>query len=210
MVNKIINERKCCAVLTLALLTLAGCLHGNGKIPVETVTVSDYIFTETSAGPFRLGDPLPGASSTCPYEVKKMSRTRMVEGTFEETVYWVYEDGELLMEILPSYDHKIERYVDLIGEIMIISERFRTEEGIGVSSTIGEFLSSYPEYRLWYTYVSDRYVIQPEGSSFQFLLCGQDFSGFPDSSGDMTEMDISGFKEDAAVQSIRLFRLTCE
>lgn len=70
-------------------------------------------------------------------------------------------------------------------------------------------MAAYPDLKIWYSYVSDIYVIEtPRLDKIQFLLDGNDFikEGGPDFDNDMTILQPSEFKKDRN-QSNQNFRL---
>ncbi|HET8754341.1 MAG TPA: hypothetical protein VFM59_08260, partial [Salinimicrobium sp.] len=92
-----------------------------------------------------------------------------------------------------------------IGEIIIHSEEFKTKEGIGVNSTLEEFLKTYSESEIWFTYVSDRYVVESPEIEAQFILNKEDFTGEVEIKSAQVTLKPSDFKQGARIEKIRLF-----
>ena len=89
------------------------------------------------------------------------------EGPSEETSYVVSGKGVDLLTILPEYDYDTGNYTENIGEIIVLYDKFRTMDNIGVNSTIEEFQKAYPDFKLWYTYVSGIYRSEEHTSELQ-------------------------------------------
>jgi len=126
------------------------------------------------------------------------------EGPFEETIYVVSEKGVDQLNILPEYNYETGNYTENIGEIVVLSDKFRTIENIGVNSTIEEFQKAYPNFKLWYTYVSGMYVMETNQLEAQFILNTDDFIGKLNIQGDKTTLKKSDFKTNSKVLKIRI------
>jgi hypothetical protein len=139
------------------------------------------------------------------YTIKESKETRMTEeGPEEETLYTVSNDNGELVVLKPGFDIESGAVTGMIGEIVVKSTEIKTDKGIGVGSTISEFTAAYPNHRVWYTYVSDMYVIESDDEKAQFLLNKDDFTGKLDIKGDMTTLKVSDFKPEAKITSIRV------
>ncbi len=170
------------------------------KKVAETV---NYRISDKSAGDFKIGDPVPSLSSE-PLNIKSETRTETAEGeTYEETFYMVSQNGEALLELLPGYDETGDQ-TNNIGEIVVFSAQFKTDKGIGTGATLEEFIKTYPQYKLWYTYVSGMYVVETEGLAVQFILNGDDFTGKAEITSDMIMLNPSDFKPNAKIVKLRI------
>jgi hypothetical protein len=163
--------------------------------------------SDGKVGNFSIGQKMPGATKR--YSMETVTETRAVEGgKVTETYYILYADpgesGE--KHLILKYGHDSEGETDKIGEILVFDEEYQTGEGIGVGSTIGEFMETYPDYEIWYTYVSDRYVIQNSKSSIQFLLDESGFTGEKQIQSEMTPLKASDFKENTRIEKIRVYK----
>jgi len=171
----------------------------------ETTIDNQYLIKQHQAGIFLIGKPIPFPQSSDNYVVRKEKQVRMTEeGPFEETIYVVSEKGVDLLNILPEYNYETGNYTENIGEIIVLSDKYHTIENVGVNSTIEEFQKAYPDYKLWYTYVSGMYVIETNQLKVQFILNKDDFIGELNIQGDMTTLKISDFKKNSKVLKIRI------
>jgi len=156
-----------------------------------------------SAGMFEIGAKVPGLPEDLSSRVGTAPagdeggeiRTVVVYNHFEDMI-------DLHMEDNP--DAHVE---DLhIVEMMIHSDYYKTDDGIGVGTTIEHFAEVYPDYNLWYTYISDRYILETEVLiGIQFLLDFHDCKITPKGDSDMETLELSDFKEGAKIQAIRVY-----
>ena len=100
-----------------------------------------------------------------------------------------------------NYETKSE---NVITEIKIISEKLKTIKNIGIGSTIEDFESIYPDFEIWYTYISEIYVIETKSIKAQFILCVEDFIGDTNASGDMIILNKTDFKANSKIKEIRI------
>lgn len=165
-----------------------------------------YLITETGVAPFFVGNEIPNQADS--YVINKEIVTKdSEEGPYEIPVAFVYEDGDEVFEIESAYDYDAEKYINTIGEITVFSDKYKTAEDIGISSTIEDFMAAYPDYTVWYTYISGMYVLDTEQlPNVQFLLDGDDYlMGEIEFDSEITILKASDFKKDAKIISVRIF-----
>ncbi len=167
---------------------------------------NDCLISNKTAGKFVIGNPLPSPGTSNKYSVEVKNQIRNTEeGPEEETIYKVNENSTTILELRPSYNYETGNYEKKIGEIMILSPKFKTKKGIGINSTIQEFINAYPDYKVWYTYVGEMYVIQSRSSNTQFLLQEKDFIGKLNITSDQMILNKNDFKPAAKIYTIRLY-----
>lgn len=166
-----------------------------------------YLITKGGTGLLSVGQTIPERLDGC--LITRDVETRWEEGTeFSVPVCTVSEERQNILKIEPAYDYATERYSEKIGDIYILSDKFKTAENIGLQSTIEAFMTAYPDFRIWYSYVGDIYVIETERlENIQFFLDGNDFmkAGGPEFESDMTELRPSDFKKDSKIAGIRIY-----
>lgn len=59
---------------------------------------------------------------------------------------------------------------NVVVDIVIYSELFKTAENIGINAK-----KAYSNYKIWYTYVGDIFVIQSNTQKVQFLMDAKDY-----------------------------------
>jgi len=174
---------------------------------IYTSSEQKYLIKDNGIDIFLIGQNIP--TQTEGYSITKSIQTRTEEGEdFEIPVYTVFEDGQAILNIEPFGD-EIGSKPDRIGNIFILSAKFKTSKNIGLHSTIEEFIDAYPNFTIWYSYVSDRYVIEA-GEPFdgiQFVLDGNDFidKNGPTFDSDMTILKPSEFKKGSKIKEIRIW-----
>jgi len=111
----------------------------------------------------------------------------------EYALYIVRKNGHDLMNIFGE-------------EILIISETLTTSRNIGVNSTIEEFVEAYPEYGIFYTYVSSKYWLAKDDKTpqIQFILDNDDALTEWDGSI-IQHLKPSDFKPNSKITKIRLY-----
>lgn len=177
----------------------------NVKIKETKPFDKNYLILDNSAGKFKIGNQIPFPKTSDNYKIKKGSQTRMTEeGPTEEIIYVVSENGNNILYLKPEYNYQTGKYTQNIGEIIIFSEKFKTLDGIGVNSTIEDFIKIYPNYNIWYTYVGEMYVIDTKEINAQFILSEKDFIGNLKISSDMTTLEKADFKSEAKILKIRI------
>jgi hypothetical protein len=122
--------------------------------------------------------------------------------------YELSKNGIVELEVYPNWIDQSSEYGDLIEQIIIFSKSLKTETGIGVGNNLEQFVNSYTQYTLWYTYVSDSFVIDTDNlKNIQFSVSQEDFIGEKDKLGnsDMDLLNISQFKNNTQIKSIRIF-----
>ena len=181
----------------------------NGKRFVKAENYPpDYLIDGNSAGRFKVGGliaiPYPPDEK---FKLERSERIEMREGTSEKIIeYSFIEYRDTLLIIKPAYDNETDNYTDKIGEIIVISEKYKTKDQIGVNSEIDDFIAVYPKNRFWWTYVSDKYVLESEniGDNIQFLLDADDCTITPNTNSDMTFLKRADFKKDSRIKKIRV------
>ena len=181
--------------------------------PEEIVVISDeQLITGESVGKFRIGRSIPGKESVAPYQISRETiSTNTEEGPYEETVYVLKDREKVLMHLKPEFDYETMQYNRKTGEIIIFSDQFKTEKGIGVHSTIEDFIKAYSDYKLWYTYVSGMFIIETPVLEVQFILDQEDFKGdVSNVDSEITNLEISDFRKGAEIRKVRLFKSDLE
>lgn len=138
---------------------------------------------------------------------KLINTVEIFEDGVEEPILKVLDKNEELLQIEFQYDLKQNSYNDKISEITISNNKFKTDKNIGVESTITEFINSYPNYQIWYTYISNRFIIQSKDSKIQFILDNKNFIGNQDSlyENDSVELKKEDFLSNTKIIEIRIF-----
>jgi len=153
----------------------------------------DKIMRQDSRNIFFIEENIP--FNLYDYSIKEDVIQRSFEGdpdAYEYTLYIVQNNGHDIMNIFGE-------------EIIVISDIVKTAKNIGVNSTIEEFANAYPDFGIYYTYVSTKYWLSTEQyPNIQFLLDGSDFLSQWDGSTIM-ELKAADFKPNSRIGKIRIF-----
>ena len=170
---------------------------------LTTEVMDRYLITKKSVGEFKFGQEinLPYQSDVCTIEREVVNG--WVEGEeYVSVEYHVFENGEEVMTLLALHDDPSS---NTIYEARILSEDYKTKEGIGVNSTIEDYMKCYPDYRIWWAYMSNEYIIDSEtaGSNVEFVLDPEGLISTPeiDPNG-ITLLKYSDFKKNTKIRDI--------
>jgi hypothetical protein len=137
---------------------------------------------------------------------KLIKSVKIVEEGNEEPEISLTDDNAELLQIGFEYDQEKGNFNNKIGEILIKDKRFRTERSIGVESTIEDFINSYSNYYIWYTYISGMYVIQSRDMKIQFILNENGYIGKKNlMENDMVELKEEDFSANTRIVKIRIY-----
>lgn len=154
--------------------------------------------------PFLVGSRIRNIELPEGVNLQKEERTiRTEEGPSEEWVYTVIANDVILMELY-SYEGLV------IDEIFLLDSHFKTADEISVRSKLADFTAAYPNYKLWYTYVSDRFIAEtPTLPNVQFLIERDAYAGpvgkLTDSRSEQSTLSIEDFTKEARIEQIRIF-----
>lgn len=174
------------------------------KTPIKIPTVPTYSIRENQVGLFKIGYNIPTISAV--YKIDKIEKTRATDsGPVTETVYVLSQNNTKGLLLLPKEKAK-NNVKKIIDEIWVLSEKYKTKEGIGVGASLKDFQKAYPNFNIWYTYVSDRFIIENEKSSVQFILNEKDFIGKMEVDRVKVPLKISDFRRNAQIAKIRVYQ----
>lgn len=163
---------------------------------------NNYLITEKGVLGLFIGEIMPETLEN----FKLIKSVKIVEGGNQEPIINLTKDNTELLQIGFEYDQGKGNFNNKIGEIIIKDKRFRTEKNIGVESTIDDFINSYSNYQIWYTYISGRYVIQSKDMKVQFILDESGYSGKKNlMESDMIELKKEDFSLNTRIIRIRIY-----
>ncbi|MGH1335278.1 MAG: hypothetical protein ACRBFS_04055 [Aureispira sp.] len=170
---------------------------------VPPAPVLDYTLAAKRAGDFSIGGALTTTAKEKGYSLEK--RSQMAEGN-EEPYYIVSGEGESLLRIEPRYNLEIASYEDVIGEITVLSNRYKMANGIGVGSSIEEFQSAYADAKFWHSNVGQLFVMETAQVPVQFLLNAADFTQTEkEMTGESTPLEATDFRAGCKIFNVRVF-----
>lgn len=173
----------------------------------ETPDKEKYLISSNQAGPFIIGDQLPGPATMMKYQMRIEQLTRATDdGIVNEQITIIAEHGKDLVWLKPGLVSVDNSQGNTINEIVIVSPKYKTVEGIGIGTTIAEFRSAYPDHRVWYTYVSDRFVVEADTLKAQFIVDKDDYTGTEiELTSDQVDLSLEQFKQEGKIKRVRMF-----
>jgi hypothetical protein len=164
------------------------------------ITAKNTLILNNSAGDFKIGEEISAKN----YAIKEAVITRMDEGEeWTEPIFNISENEEQLLILKPKYDFEANDYTKNIGEIIVNSEKFKTEKGIGVNSTISEFVAQYPNYKILFSYIGgDRFIIKTPELNINFLLDEKGYTGKIEVTGEETPLNMEDFNPSTKIKSV--------
>lgn len=164
-----------------------------------------YTIGDQYAGEFIIGDEIPKQDFLENFKIQATEITITSEGEeVVEIIYTISDHEKDLLILKPAFNNHDENTEEVIKEILVISNKYKTSFGITVGSEIEAFVSAYPDYKIWYSYVGDIYVIESEEIQAQFLLSADDFTGQIENTSDIIFLKAEDFKSGSKIQKIRL------
>jgi hypothetical protein len=160
-------------------------------------TIKDDEIGKSQAGIFKIGESFPELPKGFTSEVEQ-------QVTFNEGMRYVQYITHVKKEGKHLLDCVIEE--NSIQEITVL-DGYKTPDGIGVGSSLEEFIKVYIKHHIWYTYVSDRYVIDTDflGENIQFILSKDDYLFTTDFNEDVHNLKFSNFKKGSKIISIIIY-----
>lgn len=191
-------------------MRVSGVNVGSAEVNVVAPSSSDKVgsiegyITSDQVGLFHIGEPVPDQTSLSQAKYSIRETTIFPEGNAEKQLI-VSKNGKDLLNFEMMFLNQGK-----IGSIQVISSEFKTKEGVGVGSTISDFIKAYPNYKFWYSEEEGEHFVLFTSNSEeipQFLL---DRSGLinPDvnfNSPIHRQAKISDFKTSAKIASIRVY-----
>jgi hypothetical protein len=164
-----------------------------------------YTIGDQYAGEFIIGNDIPKQEDLDHFTISKKEIKKMEEGTeIIEEYYEISKDDKEVLTLKPQIQRINGKTFELIQEIEVISDKYKTSFGITVGSDIEAFMSAYPDFKIWYSYVGDIYVVESEQIQAQFLLSADDFKGKIENPSDVVFLKADDFNGGAKIQKIRI------
>ncbi|OGI57615.1 hypothetical protein A3B85_02465 [Candidatus Nomurabacteria bacterium RIFCSPHIGHO2_02_FULL_37_13] len=166
-------------------------------------SVEGYI-TSQKVGIFDIGEPVPDQSLLLQAKYSIKETTIFTEGIpVKQYVVSMGSKDLLTLGLPPNSGEKI-------WDISVISPEFKTKEGIGVGSTVSDFLKAYPNYKFWYSQEEGEHFVLNTSSNAtnpQFFL---DRSGLINPNENFNyptyrQAKISDFKTSAKITGVRVY-----
>ncbi|MFN3136956.1 MAG: hypothetical protein ACE37L_04680 [Allomuricauda sp.] len=165
-----------------------------------------YLISDGEVGIFQIGQSIPfEKAKEFNFEVRKEIHTEyFAEGSKDTPIYLVSKGKKDLLKITPEFDYTSDSYNTSIRAIEVLSKEFRTQETIGLGTTIETFINTYPDSQIWYSYMNDSYFLETN-DKIEFHVKPEAYQpGEVDFISDLTKLNISDFNLQSTIESIRL------
>ena len=171
---------------------------------LTTSVMDKYLITQNSVGEFKMGQEINLPYQSDIYTIEREARKQHVDGsiTVDVVEYHVFENGKEVLTIHPGYDSQ-GRFTNKINKFIILSEKFKTKEGIGVNSKIEDFAKLFPDYTIMREFSGYAYFMQSDetGGNMTFYIDVEDFL-YNKTNSDETPLTISDFKKGTRIYEI--------
>lgn len=183
--------------------------ENNNVAPAVDETKFNTDIAVNKVGIFNTGDLIPDIDSMTKegYSIREELGIgpRTEEGGPKGSAFVVSANNEDLLILYPIlYPDESNR----ISEIRVTSSVFKNTEGVGVGFSLADFTKTYPDFKLWYTYIGDMFVLETsQYAKMQFLLNKTDFTNSEKTLG-RSESDTlipSDFSLDTKIETIRVY-----
>jgi len=181
------------------------------EVKTNELQTDFFVIDNTGTGAFKVGQNLPTASQTVHLTLTHNFKTLSAEGEeWEEYYYEVAQDNINLLTCTVEEYHDANGH-ETIGELKLHNEQFKTSNGIGINSTLEEFIEQYSDYRITYSYVNDKFIVQNKTmNQVQFILDPNDYIANNNeylTSSDIVPLKKSDFNDLTRIKSIRIFHI---
>ncbi|MFT4600527.1 MAG: hypothetical protein ACI857_000701 [Arenicella sp.] len=179
------------------------------EVIVEEVpeVINSFLLETKAAGIFIIGEEVPDLPDGL--KMRHFVEAELSEeGPGEELTHNViFNQLEDVVELIMDHQMSEEHHEDKdILEMWVLSNYYETADAISVGSTIEEFEAAYPDAKVWYTYVSDRFILETEAlPDVQFLLNAGDYMKTPKGNSDMEMMRLEDFEVGSKIVKIRMY-----
>ena len=175
---------------------------------VKKIKVEDkFLISNSKVGDFQIGE-IVNMDISNGYIIEKATRSEFIEGdTYEYPILKMSLNGDLHLSVQTTSESKDDFENSPIQEITVISNKYLTNEGIGVGSTIKEFFEEYPNSELYHYVETNQYCIR--NNSTTYFLTSEDFIGKIDwdnqESHLVAKLKVSDFKTDSKISQIIVY-----
>jgi len=165
----------------------------------KTLKSGDVCYTigDKYAGEFILGDEIPEQKYLEHFQVRKAIN-------HNEECYMISENDKDVIELIPQLVQSGDKTIEIIKEIRVIADKFKTPRGITVNAEIEDLLSAYPSCRIHYSRNENMIILESDETDAKFLISKSDFKGEINSNSPMAKLDISHFKPHTKIVEVRL------
>lgn len=156
-----------------------------------------YTIGDKYAGEFILGDEIPHQEYLDHFKIRK-------ENTSKDFCYIISENNHDLIVLIPQKESAGAQTVEIIKEIRVIANKFKTPRGITVNSDVEDLIRTYPDCQVSYYKDQNLIAFEPEETDAKFLIQKEDFLGSDEELNHLANLDLSKFKAHSKIIEVRL------
>ncbi len=132
--------------------------------------------------------------------------SKMINGG-KETIYTVWEDGKMIVEINPKLNRKTMKYTDKIDKITTYSTKYKTSKGLMVGSTLESVLNKYPNGSIVKS-SEGKLLVQSSEEYILYIIDPKSYIGPKDKlKHHESTYFINDFSKDAKIIAINIFNV---
>lgn len=156
-----------------------------------------YTIGDKYAGEFILGDDIPEQKYLEHFKVRKANNQN---GDY----YLISDNGKDVIKLIPKQVQSGDKTTEIIKEIIVIADKFKTPRGISVNTKIEDLIRAYPSCHIDYLKNEDMIILESDETKAKFLISKSDFKGEINANSPIAKLDISQFKPHAKIVEVRL------
>ncbi len=181
----------------------------NPEFPEYNISLGDSLSDESFVNAISKIRLFPGYSiSQIPNDFTVIKEIRTIEEGNEIPVYIIQKAEKTVFEVFTSFIPEKGIYNDTISEVYILTDQFKSSKGFGAGSSLRSFMKTYPDSKIWYTYVSNRFVLEsPYFPNTQFIIENAGYNGDVSklNYNDMIFLDAYKFRKGTKIRKIRIY-----
>lgn len=202
------------SIVLSGLIIIFSCTNKKEKSSGETVkkvtatkmsnawrsfNISTLKITEKGIGKFKIGEIFPSQFSPLKREEKTVIK-KTEEGKETVKTNIITSEGQILFAV----ENDDDKYAK---EIMVYTPEIKTVSGLGVGSTLSNIIKIYPDAKVWYTYISDRVVLESLSMpNTQFIIDKKGYKkGAISYNSDKEDLSLEHFDVDTKVKVVRVY-----
>lgn len=157
-----------------------------------------YTIGDEYAGEFILGEEIPKQEYLEHFTIRK-------ETNKNDHSYIISEKKNKIIQLIPKMLESDYGSIEIIKEIRVIADKFKTPKGITVNSKVEDLIKVYPSCHISYFHDEDFLAFESDETEAKFLISKSDYIGSLAEIDEMAKVDISKYKPHSKIIEVRLF-----
>lgn len=166
----------------------------------------NFLISKNTVGQFVIGSKIPISSD---FLIEKKSKNYNPESNIDGFYYIISQNGKKLLEIEMEYNFNTNKNSDKISAIGIFSDKFKTDKGIGINSTLQEVSKKYTKNKITRQDYINQNELLTEECGIYFHLEDKGFVGINRDDGEgVMNCNLKDFKTETKIISIFVNKCT--